>query len=193
MISALTPSARAGMIGEAAIEVLAAHGGRGLTHRAVDRFLNWPEGTTSRYHRTRDSLMNAVVSRLIDVDVMHLQQWEHSQTHRPETTIEDLAAIMRSTWEEWVNGSARQIARYELSLEGRRRPMVHNAIIEGRRMLNASIEHLLVVIGCPESASHATSLVSFLDGLCHDQLLHPEIATDPNLIEDQFVRWLRSC
>jgi DNA-binding transcriptional regulator YbjK len=181
------------MIGDAALEVLAANGSRGLTHRSVDRWLGWPEGTTSRYHRTRDSLMNAAVRRLVEVEVVHLEQWERDQTHQPTTTTSDVAAILAKTYQEWIHGDVRQIARYEMSLEARRQARVHQAIISGRKSLNKSIERLLMACGCDAPKVHATSVVSLLDGMVHDQLLHPEIATPPAEVEDIFRRWLQSC
>jgi DNA-binding transcriptional regulator YbjK len=181
------------MIGDAAIAVLAADGSKGLTHRSVDRWLGWPEGTTSRYHRTRDSLMNAVVRRLVEVEVAHIKQWESDQTRQLTTTVDDVAVILHKTYQEWIAGSVRHIARYELSLEARRRPVVHEAIVAGRRGVNASIGRLVAAIGCNDPEVHATSVVSLLDGLVHDQLLHPEIATPPNKVEDIFRRWLQSC
>jgi DNA-binding transcriptional regulator YbjK len=181
------------MIGDAAMAVLAASGGKGLTHRSVDRWLDWPEGTTSRYHRTRDSLMNAVVRRLVEVEGGHIEQWESDQTHQPKTTIDDVAAILNKTYQEWIHGEVRHIARYELLLEAQRRPIVRDAIVAGRKGMNDSIGRLLTAIGCVNPDVHATSMVSLLDGMVHDQLLHPEIATPPNEVEDIFRRWLRSC
>lgn len=181
------------MIGDAAMAVLAADGSKGLTHRSVDRWLDWPEGTTSRYHRTRDSLMNAVVRRLVEVEVAHIEQWESDQTHQPKTTINDVAAILNKSYQEWIQGNVRHIARYELSLEARRRPIVHDAIVAGRQSLNDGIGRLLTAAGCVNPDVHATSVVSLLDGMVHDQLLHPEIATPPSEVEDIFRRWLQSC
>lgn len=55
---------RRDMIADAAIEVLAREGSRGLTHRAVDSSAEVPPGTASRYFRTRDALLNGIVDRL---------------------------------------------------------------------------------------------------------------------------------
>ncbi|GIG66798.1 TetR/AcrR family transcriptional regulator [Phytomonospora endophytica] len=51
-------------LADAAVTVLAAHGSRGLTHRAVDTAADVPAGTTSRYFRTREALVDAVVERI---------------------------------------------------------------------------------------------------------------------------------
>jgi DNA-binding transcriptional regulator YbjK len=182
------------MIGDAVMTVLAASGARGLTHRAVDAHLDWPEGTTSRFFRTRDRLLTAGVNRLIDVDLAQLEIWEREQLARPTTTVEDVGRILRDVYHSWIEAAAdRQIARYELSLEGQRRPSVHAAIVSGRVRLNESMAHLLERVGCEQSASHASAVISCIDGLVHDHLLHPEIAVDNSEVEDLFLRWLRSC
>jgi hypothetical protein len=67
----------------------------------------------------------------------------------------------------------------EDELEGRRRPAVHAAIISGRVRINGGVGHLLATAGCKQRWEHATALVSYLDGLVHDHLLHPEVAAIP--------------
>lgn len=55
-------------IADAALAVLAAEGARGLTHRAVDRQLELPHGSTSYYFRTRAALLRAAAERLLEID-----------------------------------------------------------------------------------------------------------------------------
>jgi len=64
----LTPSARTRQIGDAAIVVLAEHGARGLTHRAVDQAAGLPPGTTSNYARTRAALLTLTLTRIDELD-----------------------------------------------------------------------------------------------------------------------------
>jgi DNA-binding transcriptional regulator YbjK len=58
---------------DAAIQVLAEHGSRGLTHGHVDRCAGVPEGTTSYYYRTRAALLRGVGWRIAEIDVANLQ------------------------------------------------------------------------------------------------------------------------
>jgi DNA-binding transcriptional regulator YbjK len=58
---------------DAAIQVLAEHGSRGLTHGQVDRCAGVPEGTTSYYYRTRAALLRGVGRRIAEIDVANLQ------------------------------------------------------------------------------------------------------------------------
>jgi AcrR family transcriptional regulator len=58
---------------DAAIQVLAEHGSRGLTHGQVDRYAGVPEGTTSYYYRTRTALLRGVGKRVAEIDVANLR------------------------------------------------------------------------------------------------------------------------
>ena len=81
------PSTRGGRRGElleAAIEVVAESGLRGLTHRAVDARAGLPEGTCSAYLRTRLALLAALtehVGHLLsrDVDAMAAVAAPHAE------------------------------------------------------------------------------------------------------------------
>jgi AcrR family transcriptional regulator len=55
---------RRAAIGDAAIAIVAREGLRALTHRAIDRELGLPAGSTSYYARTRRQLIEAIVHRL---------------------------------------------------------------------------------------------------------------------------------
>jgi Tetracyclin repressor-like, C-terminal domain len=55
-------------VADAAIAVLADHGGRGLTHRAVDQAAGLPPGTTSNYARTREALLTLALTRIAELD-----------------------------------------------------------------------------------------------------------------------------
>jgi DNA-binding transcriptional regulator YbjK len=59
---------RTRQVGDAAIAVLAEHGARGLTHRAVDQAAGLPPGTTSNYARTRSALLALTLARIAELD-----------------------------------------------------------------------------------------------------------------------------
>src|SRR5262245_51087519 len=60
-------------IADAAIELLAELGSRGLTHRQVDRRLEIPEGSTGAYYRTRQALLEATAKRVGELDNMEIE------------------------------------------------------------------------------------------------------------------------
>jgi DNA-binding transcriptional regulator YbjK len=53
---------------DAAIELLAEDGARGLTHLRVDRRAGLADGTTSFYYQTRSALLRAVTERVVQLD-----------------------------------------------------------------------------------------------------------------------------
>jgi DNA-binding transcriptional regulator YbjK len=53
---------------DAALRVLAEHGMRGLTHRAVDAAAAIAAGSTSYYFRSRSALVEGCVARLLEID-----------------------------------------------------------------------------------------------------------------------------
>ena len=65
---------------DAAIQVLAEHGSRGLTHQRVDRTAEVPDGTTSYYYRTRAALLRGVGERVAAVDLTNLQSITDGET-----------------------------------------------------------------------------------------------------------------
>src|SRR6201994_5031819 len=67
-VTITTPGGRTRQVGDAAIAVLAEHGARGLTHRAVDRAAGLPPGTTSNYARTRGALLRLTLGRIAELD-----------------------------------------------------------------------------------------------------------------------------
>lgn len=58
-------TARQSVLLTAAVRVVATHGLRGLTHRAVDREAGLPEGTCSAYMRTRVALLTGLTEFVI--------------------------------------------------------------------------------------------------------------------------------
>lgn len=118
---------RRDLLADAAIEVLAREGGRGLTHRAVDRDAQVPEGTTKNYYPSRESLFVAVAGRMTDLHTAAVRQLR-DQTPQG-VTRDDLAALYTAMLTR-VGSSARSrfLALLELHLEGVRRPEVRAAL-----------------------------------------------------------------
>lgn len=54
---------------DAAIELLAEDGARGLTHLRVDRRAGVADGTTSFYYQTRSALLRGAIDRVVQLDV----------------------------------------------------------------------------------------------------------------------------
>lgn len=117
------------LLADAATEVLAREGGRGLTHRAVDREARVPEGTTKNYFRNRSSLFVAVARRMSD---QHIAAVGELRDQIPENvTREHIVALYATMLDRMTTGARTQfLALFELYLEGVRRPEVREALGE---------------------------------------------------------------
>ena len=93
------PKDRRAAIADAALEVLEAEGGRGLTHRAVDRRAGLPEGSTSNYFQTREALLTAALSRLVELErpsVEAMKALVPDGPYEPHRAAELVADLVRS-------------------------------------------------------------------------------------------------
>ena len=106
---------------DAAIQLLAADGTKGLSHLKVDRKAGVPDGTTSFYFRTRSALLRAVAERLAELDLANLQSVADAATAQSDRSSPSLLSVTVIQ-----SGSEPQLsltkARYELTLQATRDP-----------------------------------------------------------------------
>src|SRR6476659_5673967 len=105
----------------AALHVVAEHGLRGLTHRAVDRAAGLPEGTCSAYLRTRLALVTAVgehVAGQLNADVRTLGDDAAACAGDRERVV----ALTSRLFLRWLESHEVLVARFELALEATRDP-----------------------------------------------------------------------
>ncbi|MFD3485844.1 MULTISPECIES: TetR/AcrR family transcriptional regulator [unclassified Streptomyces] len=112
--------ARRSALVDAAIEVLAREGARGLTFRAVDAEAGVPKGTASNYFTSRDELLNQVghriYERLIPDDAAAARMLAGPNTR------ERTAELVRLVVERVAAFRTGFLALLELRLEATRRP-----------------------------------------------------------------------
>ncbi|MCZ0981230.1 TetR family transcriptional regulator [Streptomyces diastatochromogenes] len=164
---------------DAAIEVLADEGARGLTFRAVDARAGVPTGTSSNYFSDRDQLLSQVADRIFV---------------RLTPDPEDAAAAMRAApSRELVLDLMRWIARrlaaertcylglFELRLEAVRRPELRAQLTKVLRSdLDANVEGHLAA-GMPGDADTVRLLYFALTGLLLDHFTVPGLLGDREL------------
>ncbi|MEU1724487.1 TetR family transcriptional regulator [Nonomuraea sp. NPDC005692] len=112
---------------DAAIEVLAQEGGRGLTHRAIDRAAGLPEGTAKNYFATRDALLRAAAERCVE------RYWADLQVAPAEEIQgrDGLAAFLRRLVDHAVTANRSRVLAYlELHAEAARRPELRATLAE---------------------------------------------------------------
>jgi DNA-binding transcriptional regulator YbjK len=185
---------RRARVEQTALEVLEAEGGRGLTHRAVDRRAGLAEGSTSNYYPSREALLTAALHRLVELErpgVRAMEDLARGGPYEPRRAAELAAGLVH----DWLAPErfGLTVARYELILEARRRPEFQLALSEVRREYRLLAEQLLPAVGCGDPHRHAPHLLAALDGLMVNQLFEPASAMSEAEIVDHLARFFESC
>jgi DNA-binding transcriptional regulator YbjK len=106
---------------DAAIQLLADDGAKGLSHLKVDRKADVPDGTTSFYFRTRSALLRAVAERLAELDLGELQSVaDDSDGRGKDASPSRLSQVVIQAGREPQFSRTR--ARYELTMQAARDP-----------------------------------------------------------------------
>ncbi len=169
-------------IADAAIDVLATQGARGLTHRAVDAAASLPPGSTSYYLRTREALLQAVVDRMVELD-----QGEVGIADLPADIFAASRAIAAMLTDFLTSSRKRTLARYELSLEASRYPALHATVVNGGQGLRDLATALLEKLGSTDPRRHARVMVAFCDGMLYETLIGAgsgHLPTEAELVSD---------
>jgi len=104
---------------DAAIQLLAADGAKGLSHLKVDRKAGVPDGTTSFYFRTRSALLRAVAERLAEADLANLQSVaDGAAADRSSPSLLSVTVIQAGSEPQLSHTKA----RYELTMQAGRDP-----------------------------------------------------------------------
>jgi DNA-binding transcriptional regulator YbjK len=166
------PARRTALL-DAAIEVLARDGARGLTFRAVDAQAAVPTGTASNYFANRDDLIHQV-SRQI-----------HQRTAPDPTEVRERMKAPRSRelvteLMAWVNRRVTRertsyLALLELRLEATRRPELRASLTQTiRETLEADVRFHLES-GLPGDRTAVMLLYLAMTGLLLERLTLPDV------------------
>jgi hypothetical protein len=191
--------------------VLADHGGRGLTHRAVDQAAGLPPGTTSNYARTREALLTLALTRIAELDATEGAAGLYGsgisgggESGGGESgggvaggrmsggeLAEGLAWMLHRMITD--DGTRRRVrARFELALEATRRPELRAAYDEMGRRFRAEAARLLAASGSAEPERDAWTLIAWLEGTAFYALAGAGTTAAPPLdvLRDQLTRLL---
>jgi DNA-binding transcriptional regulator YbjK len=166
------PARRTALL-DAAIEVLARDGARGLTFRAVDAQATVPTGTASNYFANRDDLIHQV-SRQV-----------HQRTAPDPTEVRERMKAPRSRelvteLMAWVNRRVTRertsyLALLELRLEATRRPELRASLTQTiRETLEADVRFHLES-GLPGDRTAVMLLYLAMTGLLLERLTLPDV------------------
>lgn len=161
------------LLAEAAIDVLAEAGMRGLTHRAVDRAAGLPAGTTSAYLRTRKDLLTALVRQLVALDQAELQALGEASP-LPRSAAELADGLARFTELRLTGaGRRRSLARYACAVESVHQPELREILMPRQNAAREAVQDFLRAQGVPEPAveERTDTLLACVDGLVFDRLL----------------------
>ena len=161
---------------DAAIEVLARDGARGMTFRAVDTEAAVPLGTASNYFSSRDDLLTQagarVYERLQPDDAMIARQ------PAPGRDRETYAVRMRELVGRVAGFRTGYLALLELRLEATRRPELRKVLTERVRAdVDANVAHH-EASGLPGDAMAVKLLMLTLNWLIVEQLTLPDVFTE---------------
>ena len=185
-------SARAELIADTALALLADRGMRGLTHRAVDEAAGMPLGSTSNPARTRAALLEAAVARLAGLESALLEQ---RRAAGPPGSREELADALAATLHRLVTHDRKYTtARFELALEATRRPELSAVYDSAARGFLEPLVALLAAEGSPEPERHARSLLAWMEGtvfLCVAGVSSHTPPPDPATLREDILALLR--
>ncbi|GIJ67179.1 TetR/AcrR family transcriptional regulator [Virgisporangium ochraceum] len=173
------PSDRIPTLADAAIDLLADAGMRGLTHRAVDVRAGMPQGTTSAYLRTRQALVEAVVNRLADLDRRDLEATPLPDAIVDMTDLDAIATGIAYLLDRWLTTDRRRtLARYHCVLAATHQPELRTVLAHGAAS-RTQARAMMAAAGATDPDRAGDHLVASIDGLLFDRLAGAGALTAP--------------
>lgn len=168
-------------LARAGIQVIAAHGIRALTHRAVDHEAGLPSGTTSYHFSTRKDLVRAILGEIAAVSRHRLAEPPASAAktmtthHTPDSQWHHAAERISRVCGDFIVGQLtvyRQltIARYALQAEIATDPDLAEILHTADQFQTVATEACRV-LNVDDPATTGRHLLAFVDGIVHDQLV----------------------
>ncbi|MEU6062594.1 TetR family transcriptional regulator [Streptomyces sp. NPDC047097] len=176
------PARRAALL-DAAIEVLAREGSRGLTQRAVDKEAGVPVGTASNYFRNRDELLVQTGTRVYE----RLDPGEDALAEQlaPVRDAASYAALMRRTVARITAFRSGYLALLELRLEATRRPGLRTLLTQRVRAdVDANVARHEDA-GLPGDATGVLLLYLAMNWLVVEELTLPDVL--PEAVRDELI------
>ncbi|MGA5165811.1 MULTISPECIES: TetR/AcrR family transcriptional regulator [Streptomyces] len=180
---ARNPERRTALL-DAAIDVLAAEGARGLTFRAVDARAGVPAGTSSNYFADRDDLLTQAGSRI------HARLVPAPETvdaaMRPEPNRALVTELMKWLVRRITAERTGYLALLELRLEATRRPALQ---AELTRVVRAELDENVrfhLASGLPGDADTVLVLYLAMTGVLLEHFTLPGVLSEEEL--DRIVK-----
>jgi DNA-binding transcriptional regulator YbjK len=180
------PERRAQIL-DAAIDILVDDGIGGLTHRQVDDRARVPAGTTSNYFRRRRALLEATAARTVD---LHWRRVEALQSAIGPMTVDGVRALMIRMLDPDDQFRRWTLARFELFMEGTRRPELRPFLKELQAAAVKSARLIFEAAGFSPSSEQMEEISRLLNGFVFSNLTIPGEpgVEDPAGLVDRLLR-----
>ncbi|MFE5715945.1 TetR/AcrR family transcriptional regulator [Streptomyces sp. NPDC056501] len=177
---ARNPERRTALL-DAAIEVLADEGARGLTFRAVDARAGVPTGTSSNYFSDRDQVLSEVADRIFVRLTPEPGAIDTAMLPEPSRAL--VVELMRWLARRMAAERTCYLGLFELRLEAARRPELQKRFTQVLRDDLALNIRLHVDSGMPGDADTVRVLYFALTGLLLDHFTVPGLHAERDLDE----------
>ncbi|WP_351232520.1 TetR family transcriptional regulator [Streptomyces sp. NPDC002133] len=177
---ARNPERRLALV-DAAIEVLALEGARGLTFRAVDSRAGVPAGTASNYFANRDDLFTQAGARIHVRMTPDPVQVDEAMATQP--TRELYVELMRWLVRRMATERTGYLAMLELRLEATRRPTLQAELNRAVRAVLEENRRSHLESGLPGDTDTFLALYLAMTGLMLEHFTLPDVLADRDLDE----------
>ncbi|TQM82623.1 TetR family transcriptional regulator [Saccharothrix saharensis] len=174
------PNRRTALV-NAAIEVLAREGARGLTFRAVDQEAGVPNGTASNYFANRDDLLRQVGEHIHVRLSPDAQRLAETMAGPPDKSL--VVRLLQELLERLQVDRTGYLALLELRLEATRRPELQAALT---RTISENLEQNVrfhLDAGLPGDRTTVVSLYLAMSGLMVERLTLPDVLPEDQMGE----------
>lgn len=159
-------------VADAGLTVLAEHGMRGLTHRAVDEAAGLPSGSCSNVFRSRAALIEALATRIFErltPDTDYLEEHASATPNRDHWVQLMVDLVERAKAQPELH-----LALLELRLEATRRPELRDPLASVVRLAFDADVDFHTASGLAGSAHEIVLLHLAIGGLITELLTLPE-------------------
>ncbi|NUT49450.1 MAG: TetR family transcriptional regulator [Saccharothrix sp.] len=166
------PNRRIALV-NAAIEVLAKEGARGLTFRAVDQEAGVPNGTASNYFTSRDDLLRQVGEHIHVRLTPDARRLARTMAGPPDKSL--VVRLLHELLERLQVDRTGYLALLELRLEATRRPELRAALT---KTISENLEENVrfhLDAGLPGDRTTVVSLYLAMTGLMVEHLTLPDV------------------
>lgn len=185
--------ARRRIVLEAVLRVIAEHGIRGVTHRAVAEEAGTSLRATTYYFASKDDLLIQALTHYVDDRIDRVTEAQAALIDSEVLSPEHAAAVLADfIIDELTAGHARLVAEYELALEATRSGELAEQYGRFREALIGLLWRVMAAAGSADPGVDAHLILAAVRGIELDALTNPAVVPDGQVHErcERLVRAL---